>query len=90
MPAPCQPKHLCGKRVVFRSKTTAKGNVVKVKAQNRSYFTAIPYGVSRTRLTQKLRAIFFAVFSDVFRYANQNIQGNVLLSANIWKTSVFL
>jgi len=44
--------------MVFRSKATAKENAVKVKAQNRSCFTAIPSGVSRTRLAQKLRAIF--------------------------------
>lgn len=58
MPVPCQPKHLCGKRMMFRSKMAATGNTVKVKAQNRSCFTAIPSGASRTRLAQKLCAIF--------------------------------
>lgn len=70
---------------MFRSKTAAKGKTAKVKAQNRSCFTAILSGESRTHLAHKLCAIFL---QKKFRYANQNIQGNVLLSEDIWKTSV--
>lgn len=89
MPVPSQPQPLCGERRVFRSKITAQGSTVKVRAQNRSCFTATPSGVSRTGSHKT--CVWFSQRSLVYFWpSNQNIQGNVLLKANIWKSGLFL